>query len=212
MRFHAGVSVDDLGRAAPLANRYRAMRHGQSRANVSGIIVSSIEADRRGDFGLSEAGREQAAAAARGCGLPAETVICSSDFARARQTAQIVRDCLGAAPVLVGPALRERFFGDFDGGPAARYAEVWAADADGTAGAAGVEPPSAVLARAAGLVAGLEQRYRDREILLVSHGDTLQILQAGFAGIDPARHRTVPHLATAEIRPLRLAPRQDALW
>jgi broad specificity phosphatase PhoE len=212
MRFHAGVSVDELGRAAPLANRYLAMRHGQSQANVAGIIVSSIDADQRGDYGLSGTGQEQVRAAARGGALPAGTLICSSDFARARQTAQIVRDCLGAAPVQLEPALRERFFGDFDGGPASRYAEVWAADADGTATRAGVEPPSAVLARAAALVAALERRYRDRDILLVSHGDTLQILQAGFAGLDPARHRTLPHLAVAEIRPLRLAPRQGVLW
>jgi len=30
-----------------------------------------------------------------------------------------------------------------------------------------------------------------------------QILQAGFAGVDPSRHRRLPHLATAEIRQLR---------
>ena len=46
-----------------LANRYHAMRHGQSRANVAGVIVSGIENDRRGDWGLSELGREQVLAA-----------------------------------------------------------------------------------------------------------------------------------------------------
>jgi len=32
-----------------LANRYHAMRHGQSKANAAGIIVSGIETDRRGE-------------------------------------------------------------------------------------------------------------------------------------------------------------------
>ena len=50
------------------------------------------------------------------------------------------------------------------------------------------------------LVAELEQRFSGRDILLVSHGDTLQILQAGFRGMSPARHRGLPHLDTAEIR------------
>ena len=51
------------------------MRHGQSKANVPGIIVSRIETDRRGDWGLSELGREQVLeAAARACGLPGGTV------------------------------------------------------------------------------------------------------------------------------------------
>jgi probable phosphoglycerate mutase len=189
------------------------MRHGQSKANVSGVIVSSIEADRRGDFGLSELGREQVLAAARGCGLPADTVICSSDFARARQTAELMRGSLDAAGVISAPALRERYFGAFDGGPVTGYARIWAADEAGgrqagdDQGGNGVEPAAAVLARAAGYVAELERGYSGRAILLVSHGDTLQILQAGFAGLDPARHRTVPHLEVAEIRPLRLAPR-----
>jgi broad specificity phosphatase PhoE len=197
--------MDQLNRAAPLANRYLVMRHGQSKANVGGVIVSSIDRDRQGDFGLSALGRDQALAAAGGSGLPAGTVICSSDFARARQTAEIVRDCLGAPGVVLAPALRERYFGEFDGSPVASYARVWAADEAGAGDAvSGVEPAAAVLARAAGLVAELEQAYRDRDILLVSHGDTLQILQAGFAGLDPSRHRTVPHLETAEIRRLRL--------
>jgi broad specificity phosphatase PhoE len=190
------------GLAGP-ANRYSVMRHGQSKANAAGVIVSSIEADRAGDFGLTGTGREQALAAARGSGLPADTVICASDFARARETAQIVRAWLCAPGVTVAGELRERRFGVFDGTPVANYEAVWAADEAGAGQAAGVEPPAAVLARAAALIAGLERRYRGRDILLVSHGDTLQILQAGFAGLDPSGHRRLPHLATAEIRRLR---------
>ena len=185
-----------------LANRYSAMRHGQSKANAAGIIVSRIETDQGGDYGLTDAGRDQALTAAQASGLPADTLICSSDFARARQTAELVRACLGAGDVLVAGELRERSFGRWEGTPAANYQQVWAADQAGTAQADGVEPAAAVLARAAALVAALEARYAGREVLLVSHGDTLQILQAGFAGVDPARHRQLPHLATAEIRRL----------
>ena len=57
---------------------------------------------------------------------------------------------------------------------------------------------------ATGLVAELERRYAGRDILLVSHGDTLQILQAGFLRMDPAAHRRLPPLGVAEIRTLRL--------
>jgi broad specificity phosphatase PhoE len=202
-----------------LANRFRVMRHGQSKANEAGIIVAAIESDRRGDYGLSELGLRQARAAADACGLPADTVICSSDFARARQTAEIVRARLGAAEVTVAEALRERGFGDLEGATVASYARVWEADetdkahaaheagADGAGAgrALGVEPAAAVLDRVTALVAGLERRYSGRDILLVSHGDTLQILEAGFLRLDPTRHRRLPPLATAEIRELRLA-------
>ena len=179
------------------------MRHGQSRANASGIIVSSIERDRSGDFGLTGLGRDQAAAAARGSGLPGSTVICCSDFARARQTAQIAVAGLGADPAVSVPALRERYFGDLDGGPVSGYDRVWAADAaDADRAVDGAEPAAAVLERMAAVVTRLEEQYAGAVILLVSHGDPLQILQAGLSGLGPARHREVPPLEVAEIRPL----------
>jgi broad specificity phosphatase PhoE len=62
-----------------------------------------------------------------------------------------------------------------------------------------------VLDRVTALVADLERRYSGRDILLVSHGDTLQILQAGFLRLDPSLHRRLPPLGTAEIRELHLA-------
>ena len=206
-----------------LANRYHAMRHGQSKANVAGIIVSRIETDRRGDWGLSDLGREQVLEAARACGLPVGTLTCSSDFSRARQTAEIVRARLGAPPVLVATALRERCFGDLEGTATDNYARVWATDeasAGATAGdggdaggrdaGGGVESAAAVLDRVTALVTDLERRYAGRDILLVSHGDTLQILQAGFLRMNPAAHRRLPHLGMAEIRALRLGGGSEA--
>jgi len=221
--------MNELSRLERLANRYYGMRHGESKANVAGLIVSRIETDRSGDYGLSERGRLQAEEAARRCGLSDRTVIRSSDFARAWQTAQIVRMRIGAADVIAAPALRERDFGELDGSPVTGYRRVWAADeadrtdeagrTDGAGQAdasapyapspAGVEPVTAVLDRAHALIAELEREHSGRDILLVSHGDTLAILQAGFLGIPPAGHRSVPPFGTAEIRPLR-RPGDDA--
>jgi broad specificity phosphatase PhoE len=197
--------MNHLSRTDRLANGFSVMRHGQSKANEAGIIVSRIENDHRGDYGLSELGRQQVLAAARDCGLPRETVICSSDFSRARQTADIVCACLSAPEVVIEEALRERCFGDWEGSTTGNYARVWAADeANAGQAADNVEPASAVLDRATALIVDLERRYSGRDILLVSHGDTLQILQAGFLRTDPSRHRSLPHLETAQIRRLHL--------
>jgi probable phosphoglycerate mutase len=202
--------VNHLGRLDRLANRYSVMRHGQSQANLRGVIVSRIETDAGGDYGLTALGRDQVRAAALSC-LPALSVrpagvlIYSSDFARAAQTAGIMRAHLAAPDVVIAPALRERCFGDWEGTPTANYRGVWAADEAGHADD-GVEPAPAVLDRVTALIVDLEGQHTGRDILLVSHGDTLQILQAGFARIDPARHRHLPHLETAEIRQLHLAP------
>lgn len=192
--------MNHLTGLAGLRNRYFLMRHGQSKANVAGIIVSSLARDAAGDYGLSDLGREQALASAKRSGLPPGTVICASPFARARQTAEIVRDCLGAPPPVVEDALRERYFGDWEGTDTANYEKVWAGDQSGLADG-GVEPASEVQDRVTSLVAELDAAHEGRTILLVSHGDALQILLTGFAGAAASAHRDVPHLETAEIRP-----------
>jgi probable phosphoglycerate mutase len=203
------ISVDRL------KNRYSIMRHGQSRANLWDIIVSRIETDACDDYGLSHLGREQVLAAARASGLPPQTRIYSSDFARAMQTAWLVRGYLRSPNVVAAPALRERYFGTFDGTATSNYRQVWAADEAGSAQRDsayednGVESVHAVLGRATALIVDLERQHSGQDILLVSHGDTLQILQSGFARTDPARHRSLPHLETGEIRRMSLAA--DAL-
>jgi broad specificity phosphatase PhoE len=150
-------------------------------------------------------------AAARSCGLPGNTVICSSDFSRARQTAEIVRAHLGAPEVVIAEALRERCFGEWEGSATGNYARVWAADEVNPWHAGGnVEPAAAVLDRSTAFIADLERRYSGRDILLVSHGDTLQILQAGFLRMNRSQHRSLPELKTAEIRQLHLDARPPA--
>ena len=200
-----GGSVNHFQGVDRLTNTFSIMRHGQSKANVAGIIVSCIENDRRGDYGLSELGRKQALESARACELPRDTVIWSSDFSRARQTAEILRAHLDVPEVGLAEALRERCFGEWEGSATENYARVWAADETDAAHArGGVEPVAAVLDRMTAFVVDLDRRYSGRDIVLVSHGDTLQILQAAFLRMSPTRHRSLPGLETAEIRRLRL--------
>lgn len=191
--------MNHLTGVTELRNRYFLMRHGQSKANVAGIIVSSLARDAGGDYGLTDPGRDQVLASAAASGLGEDTVICSSPFARARQTAEITREHLGAPPVTTEDALRERYFGDWDGTATANYDKVWADDQAGRTGP-GVEPAAEVLDRVTSLVAKLDAAHDSATVLLVSHGDALQILQAGFLGLDPANHRVLKHLETAEIR------------
>jgi broad specificity phosphatase PhoE len=204
----ADGSAGQLSGVDRLTNTFSIMRHGQSKANVAGIIVSCIENDLRGDYGLSELGRAQALEAVQARGLSSGTVIFSSDFSRARQTAEIVRAHLGAPEVNLAPALRERCFGNWEGSSTDNYARVWAADETGPDQVgSGVEAVAAVVDRATALIVDLERRYSGRDILLVSHGDTLQILQTAFLRLSPAGHRRLPALGTAEIRRLRLEER-----
>ena len=186
-----------------LRNRYFLMRHGESKANAADVIVSSLASDRDGDYGLTARGREQAAASAAASGLPSDTVVFSSGFARAIQTADIVRERLGAAPVTIADSLRERYFGDWEETSTANYEAVWADDQTGRA-RHHVEPVAFVMDRVTAFVAEADSKHDARDILLVSHGDALQVLQAGFLRLSPALHRGIKHLETAEIRPVGL--------
>lgn len=128
-----------------------------------------------------------------------------------RQTAEIVRAQLGALGIVIAEALRERCFGDWEGSATSNYARVWATDETNPCCADGdVEPTIAVLDRATAFIVDLERRHSGRDILLVSHGDTLQILWAGFLRMNPSQRRSLPELKTAEIRQLRLPIREPS--
>ena len=191
-----------------LRNEYYALRHGWSKANDAGIIVSRIDSGARLEYGLHATGREQASAAGeafRDIVGERPVAILASDFSRTFETAKSVAAAVNA-DVEAEPALRERDFGDFELGPNTAYDQVWARDAvDATHTDNQVEAAAAVLARAAGAVQRVEESAREgHAVLLVSHGDCLQILQTAFAGVDVSAHRSLPHLETCELRRLEL--------
>jgi probable phosphoglycerate mutase len=150
------------------------LRHGQTELSIDRRYSG------RGDVALTEAGREQAAAAAkRIAGMPgvlaggeAAPVVCSP-LTRTRQTAQAVADALGGR-VATHQGLLETDFGEWEGltfAEAARRApEVharWIRDTS-------VVPPGgesleAVYRRAVATCEELIAAHRGRTIIVVSH-------------------------------------------
>ena len=88
------------------------VRHGQSGWNVSGRVQGQSPSAP----GLTAAGREQAAVAARELeyGAPRASLIVASDLARAAETADIIAAILGI-PVEYDPDLREQALGVLEG-------------------------------------------------------------------------------------------------
>lgn len=193
-----------------LNNNYFAMRHGQSMANCAGIIVSTA-VNGVDNYGLSEEGRKQVTQSVEQhlleikC-LNADTLIFCSDFKRTCETAQSVHEHLQCSkPIEPNKRLRERNFGDFELTSDENYQIVWANDGDdGGHTLNNVESAESVMQRATQLLLSLEESYQDKTILLVAHGDTLQILQAAFKKQTASKQRTLVHLETAEIRKLEL--------
>lgn len=182
----------------PLANRYLLMRHGHSQANAAGLIVSDPVRGVAG-YGLSARGEAQLAACIDTWQGPAPDAIYHSDFLRTTQTAQRLADHFGLVPV-PEERLRERYFGIFDGESDGHYAEVWARDArDPEHRHAGVESVAQVAERLTRVIDELERRHTDQTLLLVSHGDPLQILLTALEGRPLGEHRDRPSLAPASL-------------
>jgi broad specificity phosphatase PhoE len=210
-----------------LRNTYSVLRHGHSLANQARIISSNPDVATI-MHGLSPIGHEQAIAAADSVveyfnkndfdGI----VILSSDFLRATETAQHVsrRFSSNSSPsqmdnescmqLFLEARLRERWFGAHDGGPDDQYSVVWKDDAlDPNHTLSGVESVHSVMRRATECVLDCEQTHDNKFILVVAHGDVLQILQTAFNKMDGSMHRSVEHLETATLRPLVLAGSGD---
>src|SRR5688500_18160549 len=108
--------MNHLEQVPHLGNTYYALRHGKSLANEAEMIVSDPDQGVPG-YGLSEEGRRQVASAVgkarEGHALDHNTLIVSSDFARARESAEIAAGILGTEDIILTPKLRERFFGSW---------------------------------------------------------------------------------------------------
>jgi probable phosphoglycerate mutase len=186
-----------------LKNRYYGFRHGESQANVEGVIVSD-PALGTVRYGLTEKGRRQVHCSISSAGdLDSQTLVVSSDFKRAVETAEIIKEVLGTDPVVLDERLRERDFGGWEGQTLASYAEAWLQDAySPDQPGNGTESADAVRLRMQEVIESLEEQYAARNIILVSHGDPLMILMTCFKDIPAARHRSITYIDTGEMRRL----------
>ena len=189
-----------------LQNSYYILRHGESEANVSGLIISAPE-NGVSRYGLTEKGKAMVEKSITGASFTSPiSKIISSDFKRAMETARIAAGLLGTGAPQVNFLLRERFFGDLEGKSSDAYPQVWEKDRkDPDNSALGVESPRELAARITRLFRSLENTFTDEVILLVSHGDTLQIMQTITSGSEAHHHRAIQHIHPGELRHLEIS-------
>lgn len=174
-----------------LQNRYWVLRHGKSVPNEKGLIVSSLENGVLPEFGLCSDGLRQAQLAGelftkelkKGKILLENVRICYSPFSRTIQTAKAVAGILGipfeSSQCKVILELRERYFGPtYELLSHEKYAEIWALDEkDPFMSPEDGESVADVASRLSTALANIEGDFQGCAILIVSHGDPLQILQ-----------------------------------
>jgi len=187
-----------------IKNRYFIIRHGESKANVAHILLSHPK-EGTISYGLSPKGKKQVKTSVsknkKDKILDSDVIIYSSDFLRAKETALIASKLLGVKKINLHKNLRERYFGKYDKTSLDNIKIAWEHDEKNPNHKhMGVESPNKVLKRTIELIQKLEKRHKGKKILLVSHGDVLQILHTHTSGKPVSHHRKIPHLETAEIR------------
>jgi broad specificity phosphatase PhoE len=207
--------INHLSDIVNLRNQYFAVRHGESEANIAHLISSNPQIGST-SHGLSPNGRSQVVENTK---LflqhnPSNNsyVIMSSDFSRARETADILASNLSNSNtdkiiVQLDKRLRERFFGIYDHTSDENYNIIWKNDEENPLKNLNdqVETVESVRERTTALIKELEDKYENQTIFLVSHGDSLQILQTAFERIPNAnQQRYLKHIERAEFRPLIL--------
>ncbi len=157
-------------------------RHGQNRDNAKGILNGHR------DEPLTQKGIEQAnevASKILASGLQFDHIL-TSPLIRASVTAEIIATSILGPKPIVEPELIERNFGVMTGIEQSRIVELCAPDIIKTETVTyfldpeGAETFPDLLERAHRLLADLQKRYRDGNVLLVTHGDFGKMIYASY--------------------------------
>jgi len=149
------------------------IRHGITDWNVEKRVQGQL------DIPLNEQGRSQARALADWLHRGDWDVICASDLARAAETARIVSEKLGL-PVTTDERLREVQYGRQEGTTLADRMRRWGDRHDQIDWE--LEEEAAVIQRGIAAIADMVSRHPGKRILIVSHGEMLEVLMATLLG------------------------------
>lgn len=189
------------------------MRHGPSLANKHGLIVSSLETDDKIDAGLDPCRldelKSRVATQLKDLQIATKPIVIASPFRRTLQTAEIVCALTETKKYLISDDLRERYFGAFDGTSDQNYETVWQAESDlAHLKNLRIESTAEVFTRLFKFIQTTSaQTEQSRDIILVSHGDPINILRTCCYNLLPENHRSANfhQINTGEILKFNLA-------
>ncbi len=210
-KIHVVGSIQELQDNMKVSgNRYIVMRHGEAESNVRNITST----DARNSSHLTERGKKQAAESAKILKKNRIDIICSSDFARTKETAQIVAPQIGIPQesIVFDERLREIKTGIYNERSNAEYHAFYESNEERFYKAPeGGENLSQVKRRAMDFLYELEHTYRGKNILIITHEYPSWMLAAGSIGAtvpEAALIKTVGKnfIKTADFIPLPFRP------
>ncbi|KND48480.1 MAG: isoleucyl-tRNA synthetase [Parcubacteria bacterium C7867-005] len=157
-------------------NKYLVMRHGGTEGNKKEVVSFKKQADDH----LTEEGKAQALDSANRLKTEKIDLIISSPFTRTQETANIVADVLGYSKenIVLDKRIQEIDPGEFDGKDWNEYHQVmYSSGRDWfTQTMPGGESLSDVRRRMGEFIYEIEEKYKDKNILIVTHGGPAWLL------------------------------------
>lgn len=148
-------------------------RHGQTDWNVQGKTQG------RTDIELNEVGIEQAKQTKKELkNINIDLIICSP-LKRARKTAEIINEGRNI-PIIFDNQIIERNFGEFEG-EKIKFDEFW--DYNVTQKYQKAETIQEIISRISNFLDKIKEEYKDKNILLVTHGGVSIAINCYFKGI-----------------------------
>ena len=160
-----------------LKNTYYALRHGDSEKNKLDLVACFPEAK---EYHLTAKGREQVKKAAKWLETKKVDLIYASDLIRTRESAEIIAKDL-RLDVKLDKRLRELNYGTYNNKTHTEFKKFFKDNTNFEERFKHAPPQGEnwqqLVKRMLGLLAWLEERHEQKNILLISHGDPLWLLQ-----------------------------------
>lgn len=175
------------------------IRHGQTDWNVAGKCQGMT------DIELNNTGIEQAEKAREQLNNYKIDLIICSPLKRARKTAEILNDVINCK-IIVDERIIERNCGEVEGTTKDKWNSIIGEDIDVINNynlnwnKQSIEPIQTVCERVWNLLDEIQGKYKDKNVLLVTHGGTCRAINAYFNGIGEDGHVQSAKIKNCEIR------------
>lgn len=195
-------SIADLKKMNSNGNQFTFIRHGGADHNLKNILAGGKETAKNTSH-LTENGRKMIEALAKKIAKEPKTrkinLIIASPFARTKETAQIISKTT-KAKVLIDKRIGEINCGVFDGGPVGAYHNFLNSGEKFTSAPEGGESKTAVRVRMVEFLKDINEKYKNKNIAIVSHGDPLWLLESAINACDNNQALEFSYINTGEMR------------
>jgi isoleucyl-tRNA synthetase len=201
-------SLNELKKKQQNSNNFYLMRHGEADHNVEGLVSSKVSNEHH----LTEKGEKEVTQASdklQGTGVD---ILFVSPFTRSQETARLLAKKLGLTDdqIITDEHFTEYRMGDFNGKPLAEWHQAVVGLDRFNEAPVGAETYSDVRRRVMEGVFSINEKYKNKNILIISHGLPLHVLHLTSELVSDneivRRHKENGNMSTASIIELDFWP------